>query len=166
MRVSWIWWFQPVRDRIRLQLQWPDRQWGYDHLNRYSQSPMIRSSISSLDLSTLLHSIRWKCNRSILAGWLVQIPASQRRRSRTVLMQRMQISPAFVLRSWCRSQGDVNSPALSLEHQGPSAPSDPRLSAALWAPRSEMHVHILCAMQQLSELFCWKSPKKSINKKN
>lgn len=34
MRVSWIWWYQPVRDFIRLQIQWPDRQWGYDHLNR------------------------------------------------------------------------------------------------------------------------------------
>lgn len=78
MRVSWIWWFQPVSDCIRLQLLWPDRQWEYDRLNRYSQSPMIRSSISSLDLSTLLHCIWRKCNRSILAGWLVQIPASQR----------------------------------------------------------------------------------------
>lgn len=36
---------------------------------------MIRSSINSLDLSTLLHFIWWKCNHSILAGWLVQIPA-------------------------------------------------------------------------------------------
>lgn len=83
MRVSWIWWYRPVRDFIRLQIQWPDRQWGYDHRNRYSQSPVIRSSISSLDLSTLLHWIWWKCNRSVLAGWWARIPASQKRWSRS-----------------------------------------------------------------------------------
>ncbi len=79
-------------------------------------------------------------------------PRFSKRRSRIVLMQHMQISPAFVFWSWCWSQGDVNSLALSLEHQGPSAPSDPRLSAALWAPCSEMRVHRLCAMQWADEL--------------
>lgn len=143
MRASWIWWFQPVRDVIRFQIQRPDGQWGYDHLNRYSQSPMIRSSISSLDLLTLLHCIWWKCNRSILAGWLVQIPAPQRGGG-VFLMHHMQIRLAFVFWTWRQSRGDVRSLTLSLKHEGPS---DPCVSAALSTPCSGMHVCILWALQ-------------------
>lgn len=46
-------------------------------------------------------------------------------------MHYMQISLDFLFWAGCRSEGDVDSRALSLEHQGHAAPSDPRISAAL-----------------------------------
>lgn len=147
MRVSWIWWYRPVRDFIRLQIQWPDRQWGYDHRNRYSQSPVIRSSISSLDLSTLLHWIWWKCNRSVFAGWWAWIPASQKRWSSSgfdaphVNKFGFFFFFKFVLGMELQSETSTP-PALSLEHQGLAAPSDPCIYAALWTLCSQTHVHI------------------------
>lgn len=136
MRVSWIWWYRPVRDFIRFQIQWPDRQWGYDHRNQYSQSPVIRPSISSLDLSTLLHWIWWKCNRSVLAGWWARIPASQKRWSRSGFDAPHVNKSGFVFFKFglgmVRQSETSTPPALSLEHQGPAVPSDPCIYAALW----------------------------------
>lgn len=115
MSIPWIWWFQLVRDFIRLQIHWPDRQWGYDHLNRYSQSSMIRSSISSLDLLTLLHCSWWKCNR-INTCWMISPhPPFSNGGAELFLMHYMQTNPAFVFWSWCRSQGDVESLAFPPE---------------------------------------------------